>query len=224
MKLRAWLAQWVALLPAAVVMGGGWLSGCEAQEKSGSKSEKTSIYFTDSRNGQKYRAVKVGGKTWMAENLKYQTENSWCYENDNSNCNKYGRLYTWNAAKGACPTGWRLPSRADWDRLGQAVGGAREPDGDGTIDWKGAGKKLKASSGWNEDGNGTDDYGFSALPGGLRLSDGDFGSAGNDGNWWAATERDASGAYYRAMNYYGDYVYENAGNGEYSFSVRCVRD
>jgi uncharacterized protein (TIGR02145 family) len=212
MRLRAWLAQWVALLPAAVVMGGGWLSGCEAQEKSGSKSEKTSIYFTDSRNGQKYRAVKVGGKTWMAENLNYQTGNSWCYGNDNSNCNKYGRLYTWNAAKGACPSGWRLPSREEWKELEAVAGGSV------------AGKKLKAASGWSNNGNGTDEYGFSALPGGSRDADGGFYDAGDYGLWWTASEYGSGTAYSRYMAYDGDYVYEFTSNKEYGFAVRCVRD
>jgi uncharacterized protein (TIGR02145 family) len=224
MRLRAWLAQWGALLPAAVVMGGGWLSGCEAQEKSGSKSEKTSIYFTDSRNGQKYRAVKVGGKTWMAENMNYQTGNSWCYEDANSNCNKYGRLYTWNAAKTACPSGWRLPSRAEWDGLCQAVGGVREPDSEGRVHWGGAGKKLKSSSGWNEDGNGTDDFGFSALPGGYRYTGGGFYEAGDYGNWWAAAEDGSGRAYDRDMSYDGGNVGEYTSNKENGFAVRCVRD
>jgi uncharacterized protein (TIGR02145 family) len=160
----------------------------------------------------------------MAENLNYQTGNSWCYGNDNSNCNKYGRLYDWNAAKGACPSGWRLPSRADWDGLGQAVGGVREPDGDGNIDWQGAGKKLKASSGWNGDGNGTDDFGFSALPGSNRYTDGSFLNVGDVGNWWTATEYDASKAYSRGMLCDYDDVYEGTGDEELGLSVRCVRD
>jgi uncharacterized protein (TIGR02145 family) len=210
-----WLAQWVALLPAAVVMGGGWLSVCEAQKKSGSKSEKTSIYFTDSRNGQKYRAVKVGGKTWMAENLNYQTGNSWCYEDANSSCNKYGRLYTWNAAKTACPSGWRLPSHQDWNDLVPAAGGVSV-----------AGKKLKASSGWNENGNGTDKYGFSALPGGYRYTDGNFNYVGNYGGWWTATatESDDHFAFYQHIFYNDDSMLNGYVNKEDGLSVRCVGD
>jgi uncharacterized protein (TIGR02145 family) len=234
MRLRAWLAQWGALLPAAVavVMGGGWLAGCGAQEKSGSKSEKMSIYFTDSRNGQKYRAVKVGGKTWMAENLNYQTGNSWCYEDANSNCNKYGRLYTWNAAKTACPSGWHLPTVQEWDNLSQAAGGVRKSekiDGIGDVFyWDGAGKHLKASSGWSDyqgaSGNGTDDFGFSALPGGSRYTGGSFGYAGYFGIWWTSTEDGSGDAYYRRMYDNYDNVNEDASSKEGGLSVRCVRD
>jgi uncharacterized protein (TIGR02145 family) len=169
--------------------------------------------FTDKRDGKTYRTVAIGGKAWMGENLNYETGNSWCYENDNSNCNKYGRLYTWNAAKTACPSGWHLPSSAEWDALVTAVGGN-----------SGAGKKLKSTNGWNSNGNGTDTYGFSALPGGYRNSDGSFGNVGDYGYWWTATEDFADNAYYRRMNYYGGYVYSGNFSKGYGRSVRCVGD
>lgn len=93
-------------------------------------------YVTDSRDGHKYRVVKISGKTWMVENLNIETANSYCYDDDNFNCNKYGRLYTWEAAKMACLNGWHLPSSADWadvdtDDLGISAlpGGYRFSDG-----------------------------------------------------------------------------------------------
>jgi uncharacterized protein (TIGR02145 family) len=174
--------------------------------------EKLSSYFTDSRNGQKYRAVKIGGKTWMAQNMNYQTGISWCYGDDNSNCEKYGRLYDWNTARTACPAGWRLPSREEWNELVAAAGGNV------------AGKALKSTYGWNENGNGTDDYGFSALPGGNRFSDGYFGNAGNYGGWWTATESGSGSAYYRGMYYNSDSVYEDYDGKSNGYSVRCVKD
>jgi uncharacterized protein (TIGR02145 family)/uncharacterized repeat protein (TIGR02543 family) len=168
--------------------------------------------LTDGRDGKKYKAVLIGGKRWMAENLNYQTMGgSWCYGDDNSNCNKYGRLYDWNTAKRACPSGWHLPSRQEWDDLVKASGGRK------------AGKKLKAKSGWNI-GNGTDDFGFSALPGGFHRSGGGFINAGNGGNWWSATRIGSSNVYYRSMYYNSDYVGENYDVKSNGFSVRCRED
>jgi len=186
--------------------------------------------FTDSRDGQKYKTVKIGTQTWMAENMNVKTGTSWCYDDDESNCKKYGRLYAWQTAvKMVCPSGWRLPSRNDWDDLGRAAGGERKPDDKGNIDWYGAGKKLKAKSGWNNrkdgsGGNGTDDFGFSALPGGSRGFDGDFYDAGGFGNWWTATEDYYVNAYNRGMGYDYDNVVEDNLEKSYGFSVRCVAD
>jgi len=173
--------------------------------------------FTDSRDGQKYRTVKIGNQMWTARNMNYQTDSgSWCYDNKKSNCKKYGRLYNWNAAKHiVCPNGWHLPSSAEWTELVTAVGSSN------------AGKMLKSKNGWdNHDGssgNGTDDYGFSALPGGDR-SGGSFNNAGSGGGWWTATEYNGSYVYYRLMHYYGDYVGEAYIGKGYGFSVRCVAD
>jgi len=164
----------------------------------------------------------------MAENLNYNASGSKCYENSADSCAKYGRLYDWNTAmnrasssslspsgvQGVCPAGWHLPSDAEWTALTDAVGGA----------WT-AGTKLKATSGWYNDGNGTDQYGFSALPGGVYRSYGYFGGAGNYGYWWSTTETAAGYAWYWFMNYDGEIVYRNNGYDEADlFSVRCVQN
>jgi len=125
--------------------------------------------FADARDGKKYKSVKIGTQTWMAENLNYEVKGFFvkgvnkCYENKESNCDKYGRLYDWNTAKTACPKGWHLPSKEEWETLTAAIGGEKTE-----------GKHLKAKSGWNKDGNGLDSYGFSALPGSRGKSDGNF--------------------------------------------------
>ncbi len=200
-----------ALLLAAVLVVGVFVYTAAAQTKE---------TFTDSRDGYKYKTVKIGGKTWMAQNLNYQTGSSWCYGGDNSNCAKYGRLYDWNTAKAVCPTGFHLPSRQEWVSLAKAAGGTGDYGDGGT-----AGKKLKARSGWTDNGNGTDAYGFSALPGGYRdIADGSFDMVGGLGYWWTATEYSSGKAYYRGMSdNYGDVheVYADKGNG---FSVRCIAD
>jgi len=196
----------------------------------GSVTAQQTGTFTDRRDGQKYKTVKIGGQTWMAENLNYQTSSgSWCYDNKSSNCDKYGRLYDRKTAKTVCPAGWYLPSVAEWDNLASAVGGTRKKyksdnTGKEWFGWAGASTKLKARSDWNNNGNGTDDFGFSALPGGYRGSDGNFYHAGDDGSWWTATEYDAGNAYYRSMIYNHDFVFEYYNVKRLGLSVRCVAD
>jgi len=171
--------------------------------------------FIDGRDSTKYTTVKIGGKTWTAQNLNYRTDSSWCYRNADSNCVKYGRLYTWAAAEMVCPKGWHLPDTSEWRKLVAAAGGQSA-----------AGGKLKSASGWNGDGNGTDEFGFSALPGGNRNPEGKFGGAGDNGHWWAITERGSGGAYYRSMYCDNDSADDRYGNGNKSYgdSVRCVED
>ncbi|MDR2591593.1 MAG: fibrobacter succinogenes major paralogous domain-containing protein [Chitinispirillales bacterium] len=195
------------ILTTAAVAAAICLAGC---------SKKALVSFTDGRDGQKYKTVKIGQQTWMAKNLNYQTDGgSWCYEDKANNCKKYGRLYDWKTATTVCPKGWKLPSRENWDKLVATAGG-----------FEIAGKKLKSKSGWKNRNdwstvNGTDNYGFSALPGGDRRSDGYFGNVGNFGYWWTATEYDA---YYRHMYYDDDAVYEGNSDKSYGFSVRCVKE
>ena len=167
--------------------------------------------FTDKRDGKEYKTIEIGTQTWMAENLNYNANSSLCYKNEPENCEKYGRLYDWVAAMKACPSGWHLPSISEYEKLDNAVGGENV-----------AGKKLKAKSGWNKNGNGTDEFGFSALPGGYGYSDGSFYNVGNNGDWWSTTEYNASYAYLRGMIFdYSDSIYyDNKSNLR---SVRCVQ-
>lgn len=149
--------------------------------------------FIDARDGKTYRTVKIDSQTWMAENLNYETEGSYCYKDSLIYCAQYGRLYTWYAAmdtmgrwssnakgcydidngclptypvRGICPEGWHLPNRAEWEILIVAVGGS--VDGSANM----AGTKLKSIDGWAYDeedeknGNGTDSYSFMAFPAG----------------------------------------------------------
>ncbi|MDR2582949.1 MAG: hypothetical protein LBC75_05660, partial [Fibromonadaceae bacterium] len=170
--------------------------------------------FIDSRDGRKYRAVEIGPQTWMAENLNYNASGSKCYENKPANCQKYGRLYGWDAAMKACPKNWHLPSNVEWDILMVSSGGKET-----------AGKILKAASGWNSGGNGQDTYGFSALPGGGGYSGGDFDSVGDNGDWWSASEYGSNLAYYRYMVYSREYVsYDHDNYKDNMFSVRCLQD
>jgi len=174
--------------------------------------------------GKTYKTAKIGTQTWLAENLNYEAEGSVCYENNPANCAKYGRLYNWEAAKKVCPKGWHLPSNAEWDKLYRFVDGDKGTKSPYKSET--AGKYLKAKSGWNKDGNGTDDYGFSALPGGYGNSGGSFSGVGDYGSWWSTNEYKSysSSAYFRRMYYDYDYAYWTISNKSYLQSVRCLQD
>ncbi len=173
--------------------------------------------FTDTRDGKTYKTVKIGNLTWMAENLNTKTDDSWCYNEDESNCEKYGRLYKWKEALEVCPEGWHLSSRNDWSNLITKMAGYKE-----------AGVKLKTESGWEQNGNGADNYGFSALPGGYRNNSGDFSNAGNKGYWWTSICPNKTQAYYRSMSTDKAVREETVSVDESKkvsfFSVRCVED
>jgi uncharacterized protein (TIGR02145 family) len=185
------------------------------------------LAFSDSRDGRRYRAVKIGGDVWMAENLNYMAPgDSWCSEDKESNCEKYGRLYDWETAKTVCPAGWHLSTGEEWDRMLTAIGSKK--GGRMGHDWLGAGAKLKTKSGWDRDedgkksGDGTDDYGFSALPGGERYRSGKFekpGSPDSRGHWWTARENNGSSAYMREISNYGDHVFDGTSFTESGYSV-----
>jgi uncharacterized protein (TIGR02145 family) len=174
--------------------------------------------FTDRRDNKVYRKVTIVSQTWMAENLNYAADKSVCYEDSAENCEKYGRLYTGYEAIKACPIGWHLPTDNEWTTLIDFVGGEDI-----------AGWKLKSTEGWDEDGNGTDEYLFSALSGGTGRSDYEtdthYFDIGSSGHWWSATG-DVTHAWHLTMSYgdgkaigMGDF-----GNKNELKSVRCVQD
>ncbi|MDD5943010.1 FISUMP domain-containing protein [Fibrobacter sp.] len=198
----------------------------------------------DDRDGQIYKTVKIGDQWWMAENLNYETDNSFCFKDSAEYCEKYGRLYTWAAAmdsagtwstngkgcgfsdfyktcsptypvRGVCPEGWHLPTQTEWNTLFTAVGGQST-----------AGQKLKAASGWNAFSSITneDTFGFSALPAGYRDDCGDYYDVGYGAYFWSSTEGNSSRAYLVNLYYGNDYadLYYNGKN--YGRSVRCVKD
>ena len=168
--------------------------------------------FTDFRDGKKYKTVKIGSQTWMAENLNYNASGSKCYNNKSANCEKYGRLYDWSTAMKSCPSGWYLPSKDEWQELVDFVGGDEV-----------AGTLLKAKAGWAKTGNGTDQYGFSALPGGFGPSADNIYGAGNYGYWWSASEHSNGNAYRRYMFYGSETALLSHLNKSYLYSIRCVQ-
>lgn len=236
MKQLTYIAIAIAFLAGTAVM----FDACKKEKNEDPNSEE-GYTFTDPRDGQTYNIVTIGSQTWFAENLKYETNNSWCYDDDGSNCNEYGRLYTWGASKSACPSGWHLPSDNEWKTLEMHLGMSQsEADITG---WRGTdeGKKLKSTSGWYNDGNGIDAVGFKALPGGYRVTFGDFinysdlGRAGhwwsatehsfsNLGNKWSATEHSSARGWSRYLSEDVDEIAHHGRDKQDGFSVRCVRD
>ena len=190
--------------------------------------------MTDPRDGMVYKTTTIGGQVWMAENLNYfdiegapsSIKNDWCYWDKPENCESAGRLYTWKVAQRICPEGWHLPTNEDWTALLVAV----EADSVNEILWKGAGK-LKSISGWENDGNGTDDFGFTALPAGkkffTKVQDG-FTGHGCSALMWAATEAEGGAAdslaFRMELDCSNDNVIINTGKKYDGLSVRCVKD
>jgi uncharacterized protein (TIGR02145 family) len=199
-----------------------------------------------------YQTVKIGKYEWMAENLRTTTfsngekiplciENdkwsalgscAYCwYNNEEKNIKIYGALYNWYSVSSGtlCPVGWRVPSDEDWKYLTGFVD-TRIKVGDTIWNKKGlkgydSGKRLKALTGWNKDGNGTDNFGFSALPGGERSSkDGLFHLRGYNGYWWSSTGEGIADAWYRSIIYSLDDISRDVHGKKCGFSVRCIRD
>ena len=181
--------------------------------------------FKDPRDNQTYAIKQIGDQTWFTENLNYPSNGSWCYDDDPANCETYGRLYDWETAKTACPTGWHLPSDQEWKQLEMYLGMSQgEADAD---DWRGTdeGKKMKAASGWADDGNGSNSSGFSGLPGGSRNAFGSYHDKGGEGVWWSSASFSAEAAMGRMLSYEYDEVYRfESFFKTVGASVRCVKD
>ena len=179
---------------AALVLASFGLMGCDTTVKDA--------------DGNSYPTVKIGNQVWMAKNLNVNVPGSMCYENDPANCEKYGRLYTWEAAMKACPTGWHLPSKEEFETLLVNVG----------FSGKERGENLSAAS-WN----GADKFGFSALPaGGYYSVSKEFGGLGYNTYFWSSPEYSSGYPYTLGINDYYTGVDSHGKRGAYS--VRCLQD
>ncbi len=194
--------------------------------------------FTDPRDGKVYQTIVIGNQCWMAENLKATKYNDgsdipivvdgleWgnlltpgcCYyNNDEFTGEIYGVLYNWFVIETGklCPSGWHIPTDDEWSILTDYLGGE---------DLAACILKESGTMHWIDPNYcATNETGFSALPGGRRLSGG-FGNLGGSGFWWSSTSYDANTAWYRDMGYYGSYVFRNHYYKKTGFSVRCIRD
>ena len=194
---------------------------------------------TDARDNQTYKTVKIGKQWWMAENLNYEAPNSYCYNDEDSYCAKYGRLYTWAVAmdsagllstdglgcgngeycspnlpvRGVCPEGWHLPSADEFEILINAVS---DPDS--------AGWALKSKTGWRYTERNTDEFSFTALAAGFRFDNGEFLYEGEFTEFWSIAEYHPNMAKAMYLSYsYGD-VYLTADHKYNAASVRCIKN
>jgi uncharacterized protein (TIGR02145 family) len=208
--------------------------------------------FTDKRDGNVYRVVEVDGRMWMAENLRYRDvkadpileDNSWCASGDKKKCEKEGFLYSWAAVmldsscaeskcdvvyphRGICPEGWHVPTSAEMKTLYSGLRKKLKALKDSVVE--GVGTSLKKKEGWEESDEappGTDRFGFGAVPGGYRNSNGVFNYLGQDCNFWVASEASEAGRapywnlYFANEDFLG--VYNNLKSSGYS--LRCVKN
>jgi len=226
------------------------LSLCSKDDESSNPfNGKTTAEFNSSviygtmtdQDGNVYKTVTIGTQTWMAENLRTTKYNDgtdiplvtddkeWydlttgAYSNYNNTNNidtiaTYGRLYNWYAVNTGklAPKGWHIPTDAEWATLLTYLGSENV-----------AGGKLKetGTKHWNSPNiAATNETGFTALPGGLRSSNGSFTNIGNYGFWWSATENSNIYAWNRIMYNISSNVGINYNNKKFGFSVRCVKD
>lgn len=213
-------------------------SSSEVATDSIAESSSSSVSFIDSsgtvtdlRDGNTYGTVYIGLQVWMSENLNYAVDSSFCYSGVESNCKKYGRLYTWAAAvdmpdsicgygkncyleepiQGVCPIGWHIPTRNEWNTLIQAVGGANV-----------AGTKLKSTKGWKSNNGAPNE--FSALPSGFRKRDGSYANKSEGAYFWTSTTNNEYSAYVRIFFYSDNLADEYDYSKNTAYSVRCIKD
>ncbi len=197
---------------------------------------------------QVYNTVQIGDQCWMKENMNVgtmipkdqnMTDNGilekYCYNNEPENCVTYGGLYKWNemmqyttiaGAQGICPMGWHIPTDDEWKSLEMYLGMSQSHAD--SVGFRGTdeAKKMKTTTGWFSNGNGTNSSGFSALPGGFHYGDGTIWGLGWGGDWWSSTEYEniTSRSWERSMVGNNDKVYRYFIAKGAGYSVRCIKD
>ena len=200
-------------------------------------------------DGNVYQTVRIGDQVWMAENLKVThyrngepipertspstwssiTEGAYCnYNNDAQYVATYGRLYNWyaiNDVRKIAPEGWHVATEEDWQEL-ETFLGMTQSEIDGEARWRGSdeGYRLKSTSGWEGDGNGTDEVGFTGLPGGVREQDGLFSALGFYAHLWSSSEEAGTTAWHRELHYQEPRIWRDDYSKNRGMSVRCVKN
>ena len=221
-------------------------SGNEPGSSSVDSGEPVFGELTDARDGRVYKTVKLGSQEWMAENLNYAAEGSLCYENDEKNCEKYGRLYNWEIAldtsnrgcddnfsgcrlrsdfhprEGICPDGWHVPEHAEWDTLFAYA----DAHGEGES----AGDALQAyyRDDYLEKTYSSDRFGFNVLPAGV-FNGKEFSGLGTSSEFWTASIETTDWLSYISITPSTIHFVKGSGSNVYmthishAVSVRCVK-
>jgi uncharacterized protein (TIGR02145 family) len=172
--------------------------------------------FTDERDAQVYKWVKIGSQIWMAENLNYGKNRYNCYKGLTANCDVYGKIYPWKKAKKACPLGWHIPDDSEWVILTDYLGGESN-----------AGGKMKdvSTDYWEAPNAGaTNSSGFCALPGGFRNEVGECHFKGQAAYFWTSSEADIFYKWVRLIINGESSVSRTTLNFKNSLSIRCLKD
>lgn len=195
-------------------------SSSKDEPKSSSSSETVTPWTcgdsTITRGDREYATVLINEQCWLKENLQYEPSSgtTFCYGGVAANCETYGRLYDFEAANLACPTGWRLPTKTELEDLADYSG----------ADMYDAGAHFKATSGWTGE-NGDDLLEFTALPGGKCNEELECSKIGTSGYWWTSTEKVKNSSHY-ALYLNGDgssFTAANIMDNDQYISVRCVK-
>ena len=203
----------------------GYFNKCSGKTWSAVADGDTTGIMNDAA-GQEYRTVVIGTQHWMRENLNYETDSSYCYNDLDSYCDKYGRLYTWNAAMKACPAGWHLPSYMEWNTLvelaeaGYFAGSSNQGRG---------GYRLKSKLYWDSQDELTssdrDVFHFSAIPAGLRFPIEKITDyEGQYAYFWTSSKPKQKQAFSVQIYYLEKYVDMEYTIEIYGYSVRCLQD
>jgi uncharacterized protein (TIGR02145 family) len=176
-----------------------------------SVSSQTTENITDSRDGKVYKTIQIGSQKWIAENINFETDYSWCID-----CEIFGRVYSYESALKSCPAGWHLPTDAEWTMLIAGLGGFSE-----------AGGKLKESGTtfWKSPNTGaTNESGFKAIPHGYRSLNGILNFAKKMGSWWTSSEENQMRAWSYRLDYDKKGILRIPSEKFVGVSVRCIKD
>lgn len=198
---------------AAIIKARSEKDPLEAKAYITTLNEQLPSAFIDPRDGTIYETIELRRQTWMAENLHYDAAGeSWFYDNDPEKGAQYGKLYTWQGAKRACPPGWRLPSDAEWRKMALQFGGIRDDNENNNS--AAAYHALIASGNSN----------FGALLAGKRRPTGSFFDLGVTGDYWSSTELNSEDAWLISFNSETDQLLHYDYSKSLGASCRCIKD